>query len=69
MNANWLFAVIVASSVGSGIFIYGIRQREFLSAMFGLTISSIPYVIHTGWLNWFALITLVATYWFLKRRY
>ena len=49
MSGLYLCVTIVTSAVGSGMVIYGIRQKEPLPLVFGLVLGLIPMFITSGW--------------------
>jgi len=47
MDPTWLFASLVCSSIGSGIAIYGYRKRDLTTALFGVALILICYVVRS----------------------
>ncbi len=67
MSAGWLVVTLLASAVGMGMIVYGRKQREPLTFVFGVALSAYPYVIHGAWLAAAVGAGLVAAFVFLRR--
>ena len=44
----WLLMTIVAGAVGMGLLVYGKRQRDGISLVFGFLVAGYPYVVTGG---------------------
>lgn len=56
MDGLWLMVAVVVGAVGSGMLVYGIRQRDALTLVFGVALNVIPIFVSAGALA--ALLTL-----------
>ena len=49
MSGWWWLVAVASGAVGSGIFIYGIRQKEVRSLIFGAALSFLPMAVGVAW--------------------
>lgn len=56
MDSLWLMVAVIVGAVGSGMLIYGIRQRDALALVFGVALNVVPVFVSSGALA--ALLTL-----------
>ncbi len=68
LNAKFLFASLIWGSIGSGIFIYGLKQRLMVPAMAGLMLTACSYFIGSALLMSMASIFILAGVYWLKRQ-
>jgi hypothetical protein len=45
----WWVVAIVTGAVGTAMTVYGIRQREPFSLVFGISIGAVPMFVSSGW--------------------
>jgi hypothetical protein len=66
---GWGFLVmLVASSVGAGFFIYGLKQRDAPTLLLGTVLSIYPFFIHAAWASALIGVGLIGLF-ILFRRY
>jgi len=44
----WLMMAVVSGAIGSGMLLYGIRQKEPVSLLFGIALGVVPMLASTG---------------------
>ncbi len=49
MSGFWWLLAVVSGAVGSGILVYGIRQKDGLSVVFGALLSFLPMTVGVAW--------------------
>ena len=57
----WLMAV-VTGAVGMGMIVFGAKQKNALSLVFGLGISVIPMVVSSGWASLVLFVAAIALF-------
>jgi hypothetical protein len=66
MNAEtsglWLIVAVVTGAVGTGMAVYGIRQKEPLPLVFGIAIGVVPMLVSSGWVAAIASFAIVALF-------
>ena len=67
MSAYWLLIIFIAGLIGTGMFVYGIRQREPQPVIFGLAISALPALVRAAWLSGLIAGSLVALFVVIRR--
>ena len=50
MGAGWLVVALITGAVGMGMIVYGRKQKEPLSLIFGVAIAGYPYLVRTTWI-------------------
>ncbi len=68
MSTAWFLIALVASGVGTGIFVYGFRQKQSLPLVFGVLIGACPMLVKSPWLAGALGATLLALFVALQRR-
>lgn len=51
MSGLWWLVALVSGAVGGGVFIYGVRQKDGLSLVFGVALSVLPMLVGAAWLS------------------
>ena len=59
-SAGSLFASLIFSTIGFGIFIYGKKQAQMKSLAIGIVLMVFPYFVSQAWLVWTLGIALCA---------
>jgi len=49
MSGWWWLVALLSGAVGSGMFVYGIRQKDVRSPVFGLALSALPMAVGVAW--------------------
>ena len=62
MTLPWLFATMIASSVGFGVFTYGRKQLRVPQLVVGLVLMILPGFLGTGWV-WATLALAMGALW------
>ncbi len=68
MSTAWFLIALLASGIGTGIFIYGYRQKQALPLVFGMVIGAYPMLVKSAWLAGAVGAGLLALFVFLQRR-
>lgn len=68
MSTAWLVITLLASAIGTAIFVYGFRQKEALPLVFGTVIGAYPMLVKSAWLAGLIGAGLLALFVFLQRR-
>ena len=69
-SASSLFASLIWGSVGTGLCIYGKKQKEFIPLGFGLAMIALSYFVSSAWWMSLASLGLIgAMYWLKKQGY
>ena len=66
MNASAIFAAVIFSAVGLGIFIYGKRQNEAKPMLIGLALMAFSYVVPGGVWPWVVGTLLTAAFFYSR---
>ena len=66
MDATYLFAALVWSSVGFGFFVYGKKQRKLIPLIGGLLLMGITYAIRIPLTLSFAGLVIIGTMYLLR---
>ena len=66
---GWLFAMIVASAIGAGFFIYGIKQKDIMSTLLGIILSVLPFIVHGTWPMMTFTFVFVGGFFYLRKRF
>ena len=66
MDATYLFAALVWSSVGFGFFVYGKKQGKLVPLVGGLLLMGITYAIRTPLTLSFAGLGIIGAMYFLR---
>ncbi len=61
MSGLSMFVILVTGAVGSGMGIYGVRQKEPWPLVFGVAISIVPWMV-PDWLAAVLTVGLIAVY-------
>lgn len=64
----WLTVAVLTGAVGTGMTVYGIKQREPIPLVFGLAIGAAPMITGSGWGS-ALLAVVVTTLFFVVRKY
>lgn len=64
----WLTIAVLTGAVGTGMTVYGIKQREPIPLVFGLAIGAVPMITNSGWLSALLAVLVTALY-FVVRKY
>ena len=62
LTLPWLFATMIASSVGFGVFTYGRKQLRVPQLVVGLVLMILPGFLGTGWV-WATLALALGALW------
>jgi len=49
MSGSWWLVALVSGAVGAGILVYGIRQKDVRSVIFGAALSALPMTVGVAW--------------------
>jgi len=49
MSGWWWLVAVASGAVGSGILVYGIRQKDVRSIVFGAALSVVPMTVGAAW--------------------
>ena len=49
LSGWWWFVTLVSGAVGAGILVYGIRQKDVRSIVFGAALSVVPMTVGAAW--------------------
>jgi hypothetical protein len=64
----WLIVAVVTGAVGTGMALYGIRQKEPLPLVFGIAMGVVPMLVSSGTIA--AILSLaVGTLFLVARKY
>ena len=66
MNASAVFAAVIFSAIGLGIFIYGKRSAEWRPMLLGVALMGYSYVVPGAVLPWVIGVLLTAAFWFCR---
>jgi hypothetical protein len=67
-NANSLFASLIWGAIGSGYFIYGMRQRSLLAVAGGSVMVALSYFVASALYMSLASIGIIAAVYWLSRQ-
>ena len=60
MNASTLFAGLLFGAIGTGVFVYGRKQRKILPFFIGVALMVYPYFFDDLWLLYGIGVVLIA---------
>ncbi len=69
MNANFLWASLVWSAVGSGYLLYGWRQRSAIPFAGGAAMTAASFFLPALWMSLASLAIMYAVWWLLRQGY
>ena len=68
LNGSYLFASLIWGSIGMGYFIYGKKRPSIHSAIGGIVMIAMSYVISSAlWMSLASIAVMVAVYYLAKR--
>ena len=67
MDGLSMFVMLIAGAVGTGLLIYGIRQKEPAPLAFGVAISIVPFMM-PGWLAAVVSVGLIVLFMAIRKR-
>ena len=67
MDGLSMFVMLIAGAVGTGLVIYGIRQKEPVPLAFGVAVSVVPWML-PGWLAAIASVALIGVFMAVRKR-
>ena len=67
MDSLSIFVMLIAGAIGTGLLIYGIRQKEPAPLAFGVALSIVPFMM-PGWLAAIASVGLIALFMAIRKR-
>jgi len=62
-----MLVMLIAGAVGTGLLIYGVRQKEPASLAFGVAISVVPWMM-PGWLAALVSVGLIVLFVAIRKR-
>ncbi len=68
VSTAWFLIALLASGIGTGIFVYGFRQKQALPLLFGAVIGAYPMLVKSAWLAGLLGAGLLALFVVLQRR-
>ncbi|MCP4641933.1 MAG: hypothetical protein GY851_15940 [bacterium] len=68
MTGTWMFVALIESCVGSAMALFGWRQRESVSLVFGIALTLLPCLVHNAWISALTGLGLVVLFFVVKRR-
>ncbi len=69
MSATWMFVALVETCVGSAMALYGWKQRESVSLVFGIALTVLPGIVREGWIAALVGVGFVVLFFVVKRTY
>lgn len=69
MNANFFWASMFWSAVGSGYLIYGWRQKAAIPLAGGAIMTVVSFMMPTFWMSLAAVAIMFAVWWLLRQGY
>jgi len=67
MTGAWLFVALIETSVGSGMALYGWKQRESVALGFGILLTIVPGVASEAWISALLGVGLVALFFVVRK--
>ena len=67
MTATWMFVALIETCVGSVMALYGWKQKESVSLVFGIVLTLLPCLVHNAWISALTGLGLVVLFFVVKR--
>jgi len=67
IGSLWFLVAILTGAIGTGMAVYGIRQRDPLTLAFGVAISAAPMCVSTAWAAALLSIAVGALYFVVRK--
>ncbi len=67
MTGTWMLVALIETCVGSGMALYGWKQKESVSLVFGIVLTLLPGLVHDALISGLAGLGLVTLFFVVKR--